>query len=295
LTAARAVFFDPWAIRPNQIEETSMNSLSFASHANAFSPILSMQSLRDQVPAVFATSAHEDLTPRYTFIPTSRVLDGLMQAGFVPVEARQSRPRRASALHARHVVRLRRRFETVLLRDQSIPEVVFWNSHDGSSTYALRLGIFRVICENGLLASRGAFPAYCIPHRGNVMEDVVTGALKLAEEFDGLAARVEQMEGRKLGKDEQLAFADKALALTFRDATERHMSAAQLLTCRRTEDLGDDLWTVTNRIQESVVRGGMTRRTASGRLTRTRGIRAIREEIRVNAGIWDLAEQILAA
>jgi Domain of unknown function (DUF932) len=272
-----------------------MNTLSFASHANAFAPTLNLAALREQVPAIFATSAHEDLTSRYTFIPTSRVLDGLMQAGFVPVEAKQSRARRGSLLHARHVVRLRRRFETVLLRDQSIPEVVLWNSHDGSSTYALRLGIFRVICENGLLASRGAFPAYCVPHRGDVVDDVVSGALKLAEEFDRLAARVEQMERRTLGKDEQLAFADKALALAFRDATERHMSAAQLLTCRRIEDVGDDLWRVTNRIQESLIRGGMARRTLSGRLTRTRGIRAIREEIRVNSGLWDLAEEALAA
>jgi len=50
----------------------------------------------------------------------------------VPVEAKQSRARRGSLLHARHVVRLRRRFETVLLRDQFHSRLVFWNSHDGS-------------------------------------------------------------------------------------------------------------------------------------------------------------------
>ncbi|MEO8467219.1 MAG: hypothetical protein ABI640_17970 [Gammaproteobacteria bacterium] len=33
------------------------------------------------------------------------------------VEARQTQARRASQLHARHVVRLRRRFETVQLKD----------------------------------------------------------------------------------------------------------------------------------------------------------------------------------
>jgi hypothetical protein len=36
--------------------------------------------------------------------------------------------------HARHVVRLRRRFETVQLKD-AVPEVVFFNSHDGTSAY----------------------------------------------------------------------------------------------------------------------------------------------------------------
>jgi hypothetical protein len=56
-----------------------------------------------------------------------------MQAGFVPVEARQTRARYDVA-HARHIVRLRRRFETVQVRD-AVPEVVFLNSHDGTSAY----------------------------------------------------------------------------------------------------------------------------------------------------------------
>jgi len=68
-----------------------------------------------------------------------------MSAGFVPVEARQASARRGSPLHARHVVRLRPRFDTVHLKD-SIPEVVFLNSHDGTSAYQLRMGIFRVSC-----------------------------------------------------------------------------------------------------------------------------------------------------
>ena len=47
--------------------------------------------------------------------------------------------------------------ETVSLEDQSIPEVVFLNSHNGGSSYIARIGIFRVVCCNGLIASRGAF------------------------------------------------------------------------------------------------------------------------------------------
>ena len=96
--------------------------LSFVTHDNLFGRTLSLDALRQQVPAVFAPSADDHRSLRYTFIPTERVLDGLMQAGFVPVEARQTRTRSASPLHARHVVRLRRRLETVQLRD-STPEL----------------------------------------------------------------------------------------------------------------------------------------------------------------------------
>src|SRR6202044_1687001 len=118
------------------------------------------------------SQANRHITAVATFIPTERVLTGLMNAGFVPVAARQTQARRASPVHARHVVRLRRRFETVQLKG-SVPEVVFLNSHDGTSAYQLRMGLFRVVCTNGLIVSKGAFPARCVSHRGNVVDEGV--------------------------------------------------------------------------------------------------------------------------
>ena len=51
---------------------------------------LSLDALRERAPAVFASAAHERTSAKYTFIPTERVLSGLMNAGFVPVDARQT-------------------------------------------------------------------------------------------------------------------------------------------------------------------------------------------------------------
>ena len=265
----------------------AMSDLSFASHANAFERALSLEAVRALAPAAFASSAHERTSAKYTFIPTEQVLTGLMQAGFVPVEARQTHARKSSPAHARHVLRLRRRFETVQLRG-SVPEVVFLNSHDGSSAYQLRMGLFRVVCTNGLIVSRGAFPAYCVPHRGNVVDEVVTGALKLSENFERLGVQVERMEQRHLFKDEQLQFAERALALRYPIPAEARMQPSQLLNCRRIEDTGDDLWTILNRCQEALLRGGLSRRAASGRLSRTRRITSIKEEVRLNVGVVGL-------
>jgi len=270
------------------------SDLTFRSHANAFDRELSLEAVRSRAPAVFATTAHERLSGRYTFIPTEQVLTGLMSAGFHPVEARQASARRGSPVHSRHVVRLRPRFDTVQLKD-SIAEIVFLNSHDGTSAYQLRMGLFRVLCTNGLIVSRGAFPAYCVSHRGNVVDEVVAGALKVAERFESLAAQVERMERRQLLKDEQLAFAEGALALRFPEPAQSGMAPSQLLTCRRTDDLGDDLWRVYNRCQENLLRGGLTRRAPSGRLTRTRAISSIRRDVDLNGKLWDLATQLLLA
>ena len=72
------------------------------------------------------------------------------------------------------------------------------------------------------------------------------------------------------------------------------MPAAQLLTCRRVDDLRDDLWSVFNRIQENVLRGGLSRRSPTGRLVRSRRITSIREDVRLNSWLLDLAESMLA-
>jgi len=222
--------------------------LSFSSHANVFTPGLALDTVRQQAPAVFAHAPHHEMSPRYTFIPSERVLTGLMQAGFVPVDARQAATRTASTLHARHIVRLRRRFETVQLRD-AVPEIVFLNSHDGTSAYQLRIGIFRVVCTNGLVVSRGALPTRIVMHRGNIVDNVVSGALEMAERFTDLAGLVERMEARRLFQEEQLAFAASALALRFENVAECGLSPGQLLRCRRPEDTGEDLWTTLNRVQ----------------------------------------------
>lgn len=93
------------------------SDLSFPSYANLFNRGLSLEALRTRAPAVFAPSADERLSAKYTFVPSERVLTGLMSAGFLPVDARQASARRGSPLHARHVVRLRPRFDTVQLKD----------------------------------------------------------------------------------------------------------------------------------------------------------------------------------
>jgi hypothetical protein len=146
-----------------------------------------------------------------------------------------------------------------------------------------------------LIVSRGAFPTFSVPHRGNIVDDVVAHALGIAERFDVLAAQVERMEHRQLFKDEQLRFAERALALRFPDPTQAGMPASQLLQCRRQEDTGDDLYSTLNKVQENLLRGGLTRRSASGRLVRTRRISSIKEDVRINSGLWDLAAEVLAA
>jgi hypothetical protein len=134
-----------------------------------------------------------------------------------------------------------------------------------------------------------------VAHRGDVVEEVVASALDISERFGVLATQVERMEQRLLPKDEQFAFAERALAVRFPEAMKSGIQPAQLLTCRRADDLGSDLWSVLNKVQENLMQGGLLRLAASGRRSRTRRITSIREDVRINSRLWDLAEDVLTA
>jgi len=257
-------------------------------YSTAFEQAIAPEVLRSRAPAVYAPAAHERTSHAYTFISTARVLDALGQVGFVPVEARQTATRAVSVLHARHLIRLRRRLETVAL-SEAVPEIWFLNSHDGTTAYQLRVGLYRAVCTNGLVVSVGTFPVWRIAHRGDVLDDVVRAAQEIAERFGTLAIAVERMERTMLTDSERLDFAQQAYTLRFPDDHHGAMEPSQLLVPRRPEDVGNDLWHTLNVVQEGVLRGGLIRRSVSGRLTRTRRITAIREDVRLNAALWDLA------
>lgn len=265
---------------------TSLTSFQ-PSHSSALQVALSQEALRERVPAAFAPAAHGRTSSAYTFISTERVLSALASAGFMPVEARQA-ARARSPLHARHLIRLRRRLETIALRD-AVPEILFLNSHDGTSAYQLRVELYRVICTNGLVVSAGVFPTWRVAHRGDVVADVVQAALEISGRFEVLAAAVDRMERTQLDRLQQLDLAAEAVALRFPDDAPGSVEPSRLLVARRPEDVGNDLWRTFNVLQENLLHGGIPRRLASNRLRRTRRITAIREDVRLNSGLWELA------
>ena len=67
-----------------------------------------------------------------------------------------------------------------------------------------------------------------------------------------------------------------------------------LLKVRRDEDVSLDLWTTINRVQENLIRGGVSdwRRDRRGRLGSVRALRGIDSKVGLNKQLWGLAEQL---
>jgi hypothetical protein len=65
---------------------------------------------------------------------------------------------------------------------------------------------------------------------GNVVDEVIEAALKVSEQFETLAVQVERMEQRRVMKDEQLRFAERALALRYPPSAPQDASKKDQMT-----------------------------------------------------------------
>ena len=244
------------------------------------------------VPAMGATQAHGSRSDRYGFVPTSQLISGLQEHGWALSTANQVHSRTADKRSsAKHLLRFRR---PDALADT--PELIMINSHDGSSQYQLRVGYFRFACANGLIVGEDIFPGLHVRHDQHAMENVIEGTYRVLEDFPALVDRVGGLKAIQLSDTERWAFARRALPLRFDLLDEKTgaypVIADQLLVPRRREDVGTDLWSTFNVIQENLIRGKLRGRLTNGQRRSTRPIRGIDQNVKINQALWSLAEEM---
>jgi hypothetical protein len=251
---------------------------------------LSDDQIHRVAPSIFSDSKHESRSERYTYIPTIDVLRGLRNEGFQPFMVCQTRVRDESKReYTKHMLRLRHADQ--IIGDEA-NEIVLLNSHDGTSSYQMLAGVLRFVCQNGMVAGDNIRDIR-VPHKGNIVQNVINGAFDVLDGFDLIREQKDSMRAVELNRDEQQAFARSALALRY-DPTDAEAPApitdSQLLAPRRFEDRRDDLWTVFNRVQENLTKGGLRGRSRNGRAVSTRPITSIDQNVKLNRALWMLAD-----
>ena len=255
--------------------------------------------LRRFVPSVYAEAAHESRSERYAYIPTAAILAGLRKEGFEPVSARQSRTRDASRYDfTKHMIRMRHVSLRDLKVDDTFPEIVLVNSHDGTSAYQIMGGLFRLVCLNGMVVSEGQCETVKVPHKGNITDRVIEGSFRVLKQSANALQAAGEWQGIDLNRGEQVAFAEAAHVLRFADAegnVSTPIQPEQLLTPRRSADAKPDLWHTYNRVQEAVIRGGISAvNPETGRRTTTKEVKAIDGDVKLNRALFVLSERMAA-
>ena len=268
-----------------------------ASRFGRFSPSLRSSTpiaddqLRQVAPSIFAEAAHDSRSTRYTYIPTSTILDGLRKEGFQPFAVTQTRVRdEGKRDFTKHMLRLRHASQ---IADTEANEIILLNSHDGTSSYQMLAGMFRFVCSNGLVCGNTVSDVR-VPHKGQIMDNVIEGAYDVLDGFGLVRELRDDMRAISLRPAEAEIFARTALTLKYEPDPVKPapITESQILAPRRSADTGTDLWTTFNRVQENLVRGGLPARNAAGRRTRTREVQGIDQSVKINRALWLLADEM---
>lgn len=242
--------------------------------------------IKQVAPSIFAEEPHSSRSDRYSYIPTISVLRRLRQEGFEPFMVAQTKTRTEDRMeHTKHMLRLR---HSDSIANAHALEIILLNSHDGTSSYQLMGGVFRFVCMNGMVCGE-MFEDVRVRHSGNVANEVVDAAFKIVGNFDKMESGISEMKSLPLSKDEQTVFAESALELKYEEGTSP-ITAEDVLAPRRGVDSDNDLWTVFNRIQENMVRGGLHGVAPNGRRRTTRSVTGVDSNIKLNRALWSLAE-----
>lgn len=283
---------------------TNLHNFTVGAYANRKQTPLTLDQIAHYAPSAMAVSAHHSRSAAYTYIPTREIITGMMQHGFQPFSASQSRTRVEDKKEfTKHMIRFRFMGEqnTELMRvGDVVPEIVLINSHDGTSAYKLIAGMFRLVCSNGLMVSDSEIDSISVMHKGNILDNVIEGSTKLLEHSASVTGTVQKWAALQLTAGEQQAFAEAAHTLRFADSDGKiatPITAAQLLAPRRSADNGADLWKTFNRVQENVIKGGVhgVQRDGNGRRLRavsTRQVKGIDQDVKLNRALWTLAERM---
>jgi len=246
--------------------------------------------------AALATSAHSRLSDKYGFIPTHEIVSAFEREDWVMTSASATRVRKPELEgFQRHLLRFAHRSQLELGRTERI-ETVLVNSHDGTSSVQLAAGVFRFACANGIIVADSTVAGIRLGHHRLTIGRVLESAHQILGRADDLSHVVSAWKSTHVTEEQCLALASDAVTLRWGNldtapVTPRDIAFGE----RRSEDIGHDLWTVFNRVQENVLRAGLpaTRLRSNGRRFRApSGIKALSETVRLNKGIWESASQI---
>lgn len=264
-----------------------------------------LETLTNKVPSIFAEQPHERTSDRYLFISTEKMLRGLTNNGWSIVSAVQSGNRASQNMTTnKHAVMLCR---TDMLGqsfnvNDIMPLLKIENSHNGLSSFSISTAIFRKVCANGLTVPDTILAAPKIKHTKEMVNEVIEASYTVIKEFPQLVEQINAMKSVNLNKDEQRLLVESASRLIFNDdqikrtndllSSRGYSVEDQLLKARRSGDLGQDLWSITNVIQENAIRGNVKLVGETGKVAFAKQVKSIDRDTKINTELMTLAQKM---
>lgn len=255
---------------------------------------------------------HQDLKESYGFVKTDDILNAFAAKGWTVATENVANVRKTDKVgYQKHLIRLENsEFPEIpgLNREhQSRPQLCLLNSHDGTTSFRLFLGLIRFACMNGIIAGT-ALRDVKLVHSKYIMSRVPQSIDFMADAIPQMIQQVQTLSGLKMSQAELTEFVKTCVDTRLQNVNKvlqvNYNSALRVL---RPSDTGEDAFTVLNKIQESIIRGGIEYtyerdiKDDDGKVigskichTRTRGLKSVSGQVRLNRLVYDKALEIAA-
>ena len=252
----------------------------------------SLEELKETTPSIFTKNGSANTSSKYTHIPTNTVIKDLELLGWGVVDAQEVKARKQIG-YQKHLVVLRN--NDVVINgengDTVYPQILLTNSHDGKNSFSFQAGLFRMICENGLVIATKEFESYKIRHMGYDFE-TLQGVIKdMIANLDLTVQSMNKMKATELTEEQTLDFAKQLLETRVAGSKNKFTdeSIKAVLRPQRREDVGHCLWETFNRVQENIVEGNFKYITPKGKLRQARPIKNFRQDMNINSKMYEQA------
>jgi hypothetical protein len=282
--------------------------ISFSNNELATS-FLTNDDLRRVCPmALHTTPTNPEVSDRYVHANTMTVVEDLAKLGWFPVQAKQCRNKKnSSGIRSFHMIAFQNpdvKITKTLDNGEKVvdtyPRIILTNSHDGFNSFKFMLGLFRLVCSNGLVVCDNQMVDMAIRHINYDFEELRKVVASAIERVPEIVNTMNEMRNVILTDEQKTTLATEVVKLRKgieddKDFVVEAEVVEDILTPVRKEDNGSDLWTIFNICQEKMIKGGFGLRTSRNRLRRQRGITSIKKDMEFNQRLWNTASQYLVA
>lgn len=247
----------------------------------------------ERSPATFAIKPKPGVSERYEFIPTSEILNHLTDNGYMIRNVSQRKSRSVdNQQYAKHLIQFRKQGQYQI--DDIFPEGVLINSHDRTTALTFNIGLFRLVCANGMVIGESLIKPLKFNHSYknpiDLVLDKIDGQWKLFEEIQPVIKTMREI----ILFPSQINDYCYKINKQFFDG--KLINSSSLVDIKRQEDRGDSLWKIFNRAQENIMKGGLiipnemngTKRKAKSPFRHLPSVRNIDKMINWNKELWDM-------
>ena len=260
---------------------------------------LNASQIKERAKSVFTDKAGPSTSEKFTHIPTHKVIEDMEQLGWGVVDAKEVKARAKNSIgFQKHLVVFRN--PDVVINgadgDKVFPQILLTNSNDGKNAFTFTAGLFRMVCENGLVVSTQEFENVKMRHMGYTFEELQKQIRAMVEQLPLTVESMNKMKQIQLDEEQAKAFAKKALTTRFEEDQVEAMNfnLDELLEPTRPEDKGNDLWSVFNVIQEKILDGDFTYMSGA-RIRTARKVKNFKQDLEINQKLFAMAAEFIAA